>query len=95
MIDMLKKSFAIALGVLLSACGTVGKTITDDYTFKAAGQMGLIAVSSSLVDQCGRVGGMTAFIRHKEKPGTDTQLIVKNMLMSPNFSQPPGHFFVF
>lgn len=80
---------------ILSSCGTVGTRISGEYIFNPEDNMGLVAVSSSIIDNCGKVGGMHSYIRKMNETYGGSPLIARNFLMSPDFDTPYGHFFVF
>ena len=85
----------LAITLISVSCGTVGSRISGDYKFNQKDKLGLVAISSVIIDRCGSVGGFNSFIRNAKDKNGGTPLIAKNFLMSPDFKNPYGHFFVF
>jgi len=93
--SILKVIPILAITLIASSCGTVGSRISGEYKFSQNDKLGLVAISSVIIDKCGSVGGFNSFIRNVKDTGGGTPLIAKNFLMSPDIKNPYGHFFVF
>lgn len=91
----LLNSFVMVVTVAVAGCGTIGHRVDGDYRFEAGSKKSLVAVSTLLKDKCGRVGGLHPKIFKTGEEGTGTPLPVKNLLITPDYPETGGYFFVY
>lgn len=94
----MKKLIPITIYILILttqvSCGTVGTRISGSYDFNKNDNMGLIAVSNSMYDNCQSVGNLITNIVNTNGEYGATPIYSRLLFGGSDFTNPPGHFFV-
>ena len=95
-----KYLFALVILISLlsiSSCSSLGTHVSGGYDLNKSKGMGLIAVSTSIIDKCGSVGNFQIFVNTTNDSSSSkrgTTLEAKNLFTSPDFKSPDGYFAV-